>query len=80
VKRTGRDEPTGVVIHICMETTQGHSLCSYLLSQTSKNAMFLFLSFMVFSSTKLQERRVKEVLLVGGRGDEEGLALAGGER
>jgi hypothetical protein len=25
VKRTGRDEPLRVVIHICMETTQGIS-------------------------------------------------------
>jgi hypothetical protein len=36
VKRTGRDEPVGVVIHICMETTQGISLCSYLYLKLGK--------------------------------------------
>jgi hypothetical protein len=33
---------------------------SYLLSQTSKNSMFLFLGF--FSSTKLENRRIEQVL------------------
>jgi hypothetical protein len=30
VKRTGRGESIGAVIHIYMRTTQGNSLCSYL--------------------------------------------------
>jgi hypothetical protein len=30
VKRSGRDEPIWVVVHMCMETTQGISLYSYL--------------------------------------------------
>jgi hypothetical protein len=47
VKRIRGDEPIGVVIHICTETTQGNSM--YLsLSQTSKNIMFFFLSFILF--------------------------------
>jgi hypothetical protein len=49
-----RDELIGVVIHKCMETTQGYSQCSYL-SQASKNSMFLFYYF--FSSTKLENGR-----------------------
>jgi hypothetical protein len=62
VKRTGRDEPVGVVIHICMETAQGSSLPLQLsLSQTSKNTMCL-LSFMLFSSTKSENRRAEQVL------------------
>jgi hypothetical protein len=36
VKRTGRDEPVGVVIHICIKTTQGNSLCSYLYLKLAK--------------------------------------------
>jgi hypothetical protein len=43
--RTGRDVPIGIVIHICMETTQRDSLCSYLYV---KHVMFLFLSVMFF--------------------------------
>jgi hypothetical protein len=40
VKRTGRDEPVGVVIHICMETTQGVCLCSYLYLKLTKTSCF----------------------------------------
>jgi hypothetical protein len=36
VKRTSRDEPIGVVIHKCMETTQGISLYSYLYLKLAK--------------------------------------------
>jgi hypothetical protein len=50
VKRTGKGEPVGVVIHICMETTQGNFLCSYLFLQLAK-VMFLF----YVSSTKSEE-------------------------
>jgi hypothetical protein len=45
-----------------METTQGLSS-----SQTSKNAMFFFLSH-VFSSTKSENKRAQQVLLGGGGG------------
>jgi hypothetical protein len=31
-----RDDLIGVVVHICMETTQGKSLCSYLYFRIAK--------------------------------------------
>jgi hypothetical protein len=65
VKRTGRDEPIGVVIHICMETTQVISLCSYLYLKLAKHHVSLIM-FFVFSSTKLENRRVEQVLRGGG--------------
>jgi hypothetical protein len=46
---------------MCIETTQGNSLCSYLYLKPAKNAIFLFLSF-VFSSTKSENRRADRVL------------------
>jgi hypothetical protein len=42
VKRTGRDEPIGVVIHVCMKTTQKISLCSYLYLKLAKMPCFSF--------------------------------------
>jgi hypothetical protein len=39
-KRTGRDEPIWVVIHIYMETTQGISLYSYLYLKLAKALCF----------------------------------------
>jgi hypothetical protein len=36
VKRCGRDEPVWIVIHLCMETTQGISLYSYLYLKLAK--------------------------------------------
>jgi hypothetical protein len=69
VKRTSRDEPIGVVIHIHKEATQEDSLCSSLY-QTSKNVMFLFLSFMGFV---LQNRRIRgQNRLVGNEVDTSG--------
>jgi hypothetical protein len=48
-----------VVIHICMETTQGNSLCIYLYLKLAKMSCFFFLSFVYFSSTKSESRRVE---------------------
>jgi hypothetical protein len=62
VKKTGRDEPVGVVIHTCMETTQGNSLCLYL--KLAKHHVPLFI-FYVFSSTKSENRRAEQVLWWG---------------
>jgi hypothetical protein len=62
VKRTGRGESIGAVTHICIETTQGISLCSYLYV---KHHVCLFI-FYVFSSTKLENRRMEQVLWVRG--------------
>jgi hypothetical protein len=59
VKRTGRSESTGTVIHICMGMTQGTSLCSYFfLSQLSKMSCFLFyLLYFFFYNIREQEGR-----------------------
>jgi hypothetical protein len=61
MKRTGRGESTGAVIHICMGTTQGNSLCSYLYLRLAKCHVSHFI-FYIFSSTKLGNRRVEQVL------------------
>jgi hypothetical protein len=52
VKRTGRDEPVGVVIHICMETTQGISLCSYLYLKVAKMPCFSFYLFFLLQNQR----------------------------
>jgi hypothetical protein len=36
VKRSGRDEPTRIAIHMCMEATLGISLYSYLYLKLAK--------------------------------------------
>jgi hypothetical protein len=48
VKRTGRDETIGVVIHICMETTQGNSLCRYLYLKLAKTSWLSFYTLCIF--------------------------------
>jgi hypothetical protein len=58
--RNGREEPVGVIIHICMDTTQRNSLS---LSQTSKNIMFLF--FLYFMSFLLQNWRTGRQIRLG---------------
>jgi hypothetical protein len=60
VKKTGRDEPIGIVMHICMEQYN-----SYLYLKLAKTSCF---SFYLFSSTKSENRRVEQVLWeVGGK-------------
>jgi hypothetical protein len=59
VKRTGRDELVGVVIHICMEISHGNSLCSYLYLKLAKSSCF---SFYLFSSSKSENRRAEQIL------------------
>jgi hypothetical protein len=49
VKRIGENEPIWSVTHICMVTTLGISLY-----ESSKNAVFLIISY-VFSSTKSEQ-------------------------
>jgi hypothetical protein len=57
-KRTRRDEPIGVVIHICMETTQGNSLGSYLYLTLAKTSCFSFyLLCFLFCKIRKQEGR-----------------------
>jgi hypothetical protein len=59
VKRTERGNSIGVVIHICMGTTQGNSLCSYLYLRLAKCHVSHFI-FYGFSSTKLENRREEQ--------------------
>jgi hypothetical protein len=48
VRRTGRDEPVGVVIHICTKATQENSLCSYLYLKLAKTPCFSFYLLCIF--------------------------------
>jgi hypothetical protein len=50
------DKPIGVIIHLYIETSQGNSLCSLLLFQTSKNVMFFFFIFFSFFFYKIREQ------------------------
>jgi hypothetical protein len=59
VKRTGRGESIGAVIHIHMGTTQGNSLCNYLYL---KRHVLCFIYY-VFSSTKSENKRTEQVQL-----------------
>jgi hypothetical protein len=61
VKRTGRGKSVGAIIHICMEITQGYSLCNYLCLKLAKHRVSRFI-FYVFSSAKLENRIVEQVL------------------
>jgi tryptophan-rich sensory protein len=66
VKRSGRDKPIWVIIHICMEIIQEISLYRQLSSsQTSKNAVFLF-TLHIFSSTKFEKKRGQKRFCLGG--------------
>jgi hypothetical protein len=56
--RTRNDKPIGVVIHICMETTQGNSLCNYLYLKLAKTSCLSFY-LLCFFSTKLEDRSVE---------------------
>jgi hypothetical protein len=76
-KRSGRSEPMWVATHKCMEAKLGISLYSYLYLKLAKCYVFLIVSY-VFSSTKLENKRVEQVLPgsgglgVGGLEGEEG--------
>jgi hypothetical protein len=61
VKRTGRDEPIGVVIHTCMKITQGISFCSNLYLKLAKTPCFSFY-LLCFCFTKSENRRAEQVL------------------
>jgi hypothetical protein len=56
VKRSGRNEPKWVAIHMYMEAMLGISLYSYLHLKLQKRYVFLIFSY-VFSSTKSENRR-----------------------
>jgi hypothetical protein len=66
VKRAGRDEPMWVVIHKCMESTLGMFLYSYLYLKLAKH--YVFLISYIYSSTKLENKRLEQVLPGSGKG------------
>jgi hypothetical protein len=66
MKKIRGDKPVGVTIYLYMEISQGKSLCIHLYLKQAKCHVLLFL-FSPFSSTKLENRRAKQVL--SGRGD-----------
>jgi hypothetical protein len=65
VKRSGRDETIWVVTHRHMEITQGISLYRYPYLKLAKTPFF-FIIFYVFSSTKLEKKRVERPGWKGG--------------
>jgi hypothetical protein len=65
VNRTGRGESIEAIIHICMETIQINSMCSYLYLKLAKWHVSCFI-FYVFSSTKLENRRAEQFCLAAG--------------
>jgi hypothetical protein len=75
VKRTRRDEPIGVVIHTCMETTQGISLCRgrFFILNFPKHHVSCFI-FHDFSCTKYEKGRG---VGTGGSGEVVGKGVGG---
>jgi hypothetical protein len=65
VKRTGRGESVGIVIHICMGTTRGNALCSYLYLKLAKPSCFSFYLFYFFFY-KIREQDEVWLAPVGG--------------
>jgi hypothetical protein len=67
VKRTGRDEPIWVVVHICIETIQENSMCIYLYLKLAKTVCFSFY-LLCFISIKSENKRAEQgrFALVGG--------------
>jgi hypothetical protein len=63
VKRTGRGKSVGAVIHICMGTTQGNSLCSYLYLKLAKSHAFHFTCY-VYVCTYNLSINLEEVLRI----------------
>jgi hypothetical protein len=66
VKRSGREEPVGVAIHMCMEATFGISPCSYLYQKLPK--ILSFLLSLMFSLQQNQGRRGYKMFCPEGRG------------
>jgi hypothetical protein len=67
VKRSGRDEPMGVVIHMCMEAMLGISLYSYLYL---KRAKMVCLSYYLLCFSLQQNQRTRGRWAEEGRGEE----------
>jgi hypothetical protein len=79
VKRTTGDEPIGFAIYICMEITQGNSLCNYLYLKLAKCHAFLFIFSVISSKIGEQEGRTGSGRGVGtsGRGEVVGKGVRG---
>jgi hypothetical protein len=69
MKRSGKEKPIWVVIHICMETTLRISPYSYLYLKLAKTLCFSYYLY-VFSSTKSEKKREEQVLPGNGRAGE----------
>jgi hypothetical protein len=61
VKRNRRGESTGAVVHTCIGTTHGNSLCNYLYLKLVKCHASSFI-FYTFSSTESDNKRAEQVL------------------
>jgi hypothetical protein len=59
VKRSGRDKPMWVVIHICMETALVISLYSYLYLKLAKTLCFFFFNLLCFLFNKVGEQEAR---------------------
>jgi hypothetical protein len=69
VKRSDRDEPMWVAIHMFMEAMLGISLYSYVYLKLAKCYVFLTIAY-AFFSTKLENKRAERVLpQSGGRSE-----------
>jgi hypothetical protein len=72
VKKSGRDEPIWVVIHMCMETKPGIFLYSYLYLKLAKAPGISYYLLCFFTSTKLENKRTEQVVPGGQREGEKG--------
>jgi hypothetical protein len=61
VKRSGRDEPIQVVIHLCMKAMLGIALYSYLYLKLAKT-LFLSYYLLSFLFNKIREEEEEQVL------------------
>jgi hypothetical protein len=59
MKKIREDKPVGVITHICMELSQGNSLCSYLYLKQAKISCF---SFYFFLLQNWRNRKAEQVL------------------
>jgi hypothetical protein len=59
VKKTRRDQSPGDVIHMCMETTQGNSLCSHLYLKLAKTLFLILVLWFFFYKIRAQEGRTR---------------------
>jgi hypothetical protein len=69
VKRSGRDEPIWIVIHMCVEVTLGISLYSCLYLKLAKSlCLSYYLLYFLFNKIREQEDRIGSAWKLGGRG------------